>query len=40
VSDRNSLWATQALTTTYLEGVRGAIPLAGAQIDILLTIYS
>jgi ubiquinone/menaquinone biosynthesis C-methylase UbiE len=38
VSARNSQWTTQALTRTYLEGVRGAIPLAEAQIEVLLKI--
>jgi tRNA (cmo5U34)-methyltransferase len=38
MSDRESLWTTQALTATYLEGVRGAIPLAEAQMAILLYI--
>ena len=31
-------WRTENLTETYLEGVRGAIPFAQAQIDILLRI--
>jgi hypothetical protein len=38
MSDRNSLWTTQTLTATYLEGVRGAIPLAEAQIEIMVNI--
>jgi ubiquinone/menaquinone biosynthesis C-methylase UbiE len=30
-----SLWQTETLTRTYLDGIRGAIPLAQAQIDVL-----
>jgi len=33
-------WKTEKLTETYLEGVRGAIPFANEQIDILLRIIS
>lgn len=31
-------WKTQQLTSTYVDGVRGAIPLANEQIEILLRI--
>lgn len=31
-------WKTEKLTSTYIEGVRGAIPLANEQIEILLRI--
>ena len=33
-------WKTEELTETYLEGVRGAIPFAYEQIDILLRIIN
>ena len=33
-------WKTEKLTETYLEGVRGAIPFANEQIDILLRIIN
>src|SRR5690625_7546923 len=33
-------WKTEKLTETYLEGVRGAIPFANEQIDILLRVIS
>ena len=35
---QQSQWQTQALSQTYLEGVRGAIPLAEAQIGVLLKV--
>jgi len=34
----DTVWQTAALAKTYLEGVRGAIPLASAQIDVILRI--
>lgn len=40
MSGQNSQWTTQALTRTYLEGVRGAIPLAEAQIEVVLKIVA
>src|SRR5699024_4091367 len=33
-------WKTEKLTKTYLNGVRGAIPFANEQIDILLRLIS
>jgi tRNA (cmo5U34)-methyltransferase len=36
----DEVWKTSALVATYLEGVRGAIPLAEEQIDILLRLLS
>lgn len=33
-------WKTEKLTEIYLEGVRGAIPFANEQVDILLRIIS
>ncbi len=35
---KDSRWRSESLSRTYLEGVRGAIPLADAQIDIMLKI--
>lgn len=34
------IWKTAELSQTFLEGVRGAIPLAGEQIDILLRLIA
>jgi ubiquinone/menaquinone biosynthesis C-methylase UbiE len=34
------VWQTSAVAARYLEGVRGAIPLAGEQIDILLRLLA
>lgn len=34
----DSLWRTQELSDTYLDGVRGAIPLAEAQIEVMLKV--
>jgi len=31
----DAVWKTSALTTVYLEGVRGAIPLAQQQLDVV-----
>ena len=37
--ERNdTIWQQEELAKTFLEGVRGAIPLANAQIDIMLRI--
>ncbi|MCL4803267.1 MAG: class I SAM-dependent methyltransferase [Anaerolineae bacterium] len=35
---QDDVWQAQALTTAYLEGVRGAIPLAAEQIDIIVRL--
>lgn len=35
---RDKVWQSAALTETFLTGVRGAIPLAQAQIDIMLRL--
>ena len=32
------VWETAELSQTFLEGVRGAIPLASEQIDVMLRI--
>jgi translation initiation factor 1 len=32
------IWKTEALAQTFLEGVRGAIPLAPEQIDVMLRV--
>ena len=37
---KDKAWQTQALTDKYLDGVRGAIPLASEQLDIMLTAIS
>ncbi len=34
----NEVWKTAALSKTYLEGVRGAIPLAAEQLDVMRRI--
>ncbi len=34
----NSKWQTQELSKAYLDGVQGAIPSAGAQLEVLLKI--
>jgi ubiquinone/menaquinone biosynthesis C-methylase UbiE len=34
------IWKSAALTTTFLEGVRGAIPLAAEQIDVMLRLIA
>lgn len=34
----DEIWKTQELSITFLEGVRGAIPLAAEQIDIMLRV--
>ena len=36
----DKVWQTSALVATYLEGVRGAIPLAQEQIDVLLRLIA
>ena len=36
----DKVWQTSALVTTYLEGVRGAIPLAQEQIDVMLRLIA
>ena len=33
-------WQSSGLTETYLQGVRGAIPFAGEQIDVMLRIIA
>ncbi len=40
MTDQSSQWQSAHLAQTYLEGVRGAIPLAQQQIEILLTIVA
>lgn len=35
---QDAVWQAQALSGTYLEGVRGAIPLAAEQIDIIVRL--
>ena len=35
---RDAVWQAEALSNTYLDGVRGAIPLAAEQIDILVRL--
>jgi|GEM_PF-126375 len=39
-SDRYKIWQSQELSKSYLEGVRGAIPLAAEQIEIILRIIN
>lgn len=34
----DEIWKTSALAAVYLEGVRGAIPLAGEQLDVMLRL--
>jgi hypothetical protein len=34
VTPQGSEWQTESLSQTYLNGVRGAIPCAGTQIDL------
>jgi tRNA (cmo5U34)-methyltransferase len=36
--ENGRVWQTNALVQTYLTGVRGAIPLAGEQIDVMLRL--
>ena len=35
---RDAVWQAEALSSTYLDGVRGAIPLAAEQIAILVRL--
>lgn len=35
---RDTVWQAEALSSAYLDGVRGAIPLAAEQIDILVRL--
>ncbi|MBD2577484.1 class I SAM-dependent methyltransferase [Oscillatoria sp. FACHB-1406] len=37
-SDRYTIWANQEVSRAFLDGVRGAIPLATEQLDILLRV--
>lgn len=37
-SNQYTIWKNEELSRTYLEGVRGAIPLAAEQIEILLRV--
>ena len=32
----DEIWKTEEISKTFLEGVRGAIPLAAEQIDVML----
>jgi len=34
----DTVWQGEALTKTFLQGVRGAIPLANEQIDVMLRL--
>jgi SAM-dependent methyltransferase len=36
----DAVWKSSELAATFLEGVRGAIPFAGAQIDIMLRLIA
>jgi trans-aconitate methyltransferase len=36
----DKVWQTSALVATYLEGVRGGIPLAQEQIDVMLRLIA
>lgn len=36
----DAIWRTDELTRTYLDGVRGAIPLADEQIDVMLRLLA
>ncbi|PID86634.1 MAG: methyltransferase type 12 [Chloroflexi bacterium] len=38
MTTNDTVWQGEVLTQTYLEGVRGAIPLANEQIDIMLRL--
>jgi len=38
MTKNDTVWQGEGLTQTYLEGVRGAIPLANEQIDIMLRL--
>ena len=38
MTTNDAVWQGKGLTNTYLEGVRGAIPLANEQIDVMLRL--
>ncbi|MEW5803062.1 MAG: methyltransferase [bacterium] len=38
MNTKNSGWQTEAMSKAYLEGVRGAIPLADKQLEVMLAI--
>lgn len=38
MTDQKSAWQTEALAATYLQGVRGAIPAAGLQLQVIQKI--
>ncbi len=38
MTNNDTVWQGEVLTQTYLDGVRGAIPLATEQIDIMLRL--
>jgi tRNA (cmo5U34)-methyltransferase len=38
VTQQKSAWQTEALAATYLQGVRGAIPAAGLQLELIRKI--
>lgn len=40
MQEKSSRWQTEDLTRTYLEGVRGAIPMAAEQIGLILNIVT
>ena len=33
MNQQNSGWQTEAMSKTYLEGIRGAVPLADKQLE-------
>src|SRR5512139_386621 len=37
---QDDVWKSASLVRTYLEGVRGAIPLAAEQIDVVLRLIA
>lgn len=37
-SEKNDLWKTPSLVRTYIEGVRGGLPFAAEQIEIMLRV--
>jgi SAM-dependent methyltransferase len=38
MTTNGTVWQAEGLTNTYLDGVRGAIPLANEQIDVMLRL--
>src|SRR5260221_320935 len=37
---RDTIWKSSVLAETYLTGVRGAIPLANVQLDVMLRLIA